>query len=335
MRWSAFERQIRRGSCSALAFLILSLTASPGFAAKMLYWQSAAGSNRTVSRSGLDGSNAEVILTSDDDAGGNGINYISHSPARQRLYFTTADPHPGLYSADYDGSNVQLMQSFPYASFPRGIDVNDVTDRLYWPSNHGLQSATNSKISSLSLDNLGSSHVSSLSDGSYPYGMVVDEVYGKLYWSELGFHRIVRSNLDGSSPEVILTGVEAFSLALDPANGKLYWPDNAAHTLRVANTNGSGVQSIGPLHGLSLDSAVTLDLQAGQVYWSDTVDYTIYRANLDGSNRITVRDNAVYVQSLMVVDVNAVPEPSSVALLAVGSLGLLWRIRRGTSKLER
>lgn len=120
----------------------------------------------------------------------------------------------------------------------------------------------------------------------------------KLYWiddatySASGVDRIIRSNLDGSDLEVVLSeDMDAEfaipGLAVDAAGGHIYWTNAATGEIKRAGLDGQSIEVIAqttenPL-GIAFDSA------AGKVYWSTSENIltasTIERANLDGSAR--------------------------------------------------
>ena len=83
-----------------------------------------------------------------------------------------------------------------------------------------------------------------------PADVAVDPTGGKVYWADNGASEIQRSNLDGTSPEVLVTGLgDPHGVALDVDNGKLYFTGN--NGIRRANLDGTGLEDVlGPFGAL-------------------------------------------------------------------------------------
>ncbi|MCA9215700.1 MAG: hypothetical protein KDB27_21695 [Planctomycetales bacterium] len=113
----------------------------------------------------------------------------------------------------------------------------------------------------------------------------------RMYWSDRGQNTIMRADLDGTNPEVLVDGLsEARGVAVDYENGMLYWADNGTNEIQRSMLDGSNVQTIVSNNTLpteqqlSFPAGVALDVPAGKVYWADATKGHIQRANLDGSN---------------------------------------------------
>lgn len=120
---------------------------------------------------------------------------------------------------------------------------------------------------------------------------------GKVYWIEVqgGMDRIMRSNLDGSAVEELVSeemgGVlfEIPALAIDVPREKIYWTNPVMGEIRRANVDGTGVESVVAVPttgGLAIDSA------GGKIYWTTGEAFPdpemVERSDLDGSNRETL-----------------------------------------------
>jgi DNA-binding beta-propeller fold protein YncE len=130
-----------------------------------------------------------------------------------------------------------------------------------------------------------------LAAGSLPEGVAFDETHRRLYWVEAAHvgARILRSNVDGSGVEAVITGGSAFrGVAIDEAAGKLYWTSsNQAEGARIrrANLDGTNVQVLLELGTTGANPrGIALDPAAGRMYWADLGLGSIHRANLDGTN---------------------------------------------------
>jgi hypothetical protein len=157
----------------------------------------------------------------------------------------------------------------------------DCSAAVFWVS-RGL-----GKVMQARLDGSGiRSVVAGLDDA---HAVAVDSVTATLYWGEEGTtHRISRGNLDGSSPEVFISGTRARHLTIDEAARKLYWFDAYEDNIYRINLDGSGQQLVAsePFNdeviGFSICPA------AGHLFWSFRLGsvslWGIRRANLDGSD---------------------------------------------------
>ena len=69
-----------------------------------------------------------------------------------------------------------------------------------------------------------------------------------MYWTDYGFNKIQRANLDGSNVEdLIATGQgmgSPYDIALDGAHGKMYWTDGGTDKIQRANLDGSNREDL-------------------------------------------------------------------------------------------
>jgi hypothetical protein len=152
-----------------------------------------------------------------------------------------------------------------------------------------------------------------------------------MYWVDIFAGDIRRANLDGTGQQTLLTGLDRpFSIALDVAHGTMYWSGVFAEIGR-ANLDGTGEET---LYTTSTDSlnGLALDLVNDKMYWAEYGNGfpntgQIKRANLDGTGQETLftgLDEPVAIA----LQVGPVPEPSTLLLLAIGTLGVIgwaWR----------
>jgi sugar lactone lactonase YvrE len=286
-----------------------------------LYWSD--NNLRVVKRSNLDGSQVETILSTGED-----ISYLTASRSLGKLFYAVGSPTPQLWSADFDGQNRQLLATFNGANYVRGLDFDDVSQRLFWTSSHG-SIAGNGKVRSANANGSGVQDVLALSE-LYPYGMAIDSDVGKMFWANsVSEDVVVQANLDGTSQQTVV-GPASFTsqLAVDSVANKVYWTDNESQSVRWSNYDGTQMAPIGSISMFSFDSGIAVDHASGYLFWGDTFTDVIYRANLDGSNPTAIVTSGVsYPISMLVV---TIPEPAS-ALLFVGSLLVVagkWMRRR-------
>jgi hypothetical protein len=101
---------------------------------------------------------------------------------------------------------------------------------------------------------------------------------GHLYWTNSSDGTINESNLNGSSPRVLVSGQKgAEGLAVDASH--LYWTNFGNATIDEANLDGSNPHVIETdvlSHGVAVD--------ASHLYWTAVGEGAVYEANLDGSD---------------------------------------------------
>jgi hypothetical protein len=120
--------------------------------------------------------------------------------------------------------------------------------------------------------------------------VAVDASGGKIYWCDVNNFKISRANLDGSSPQDIVTVGLQFpsAIALDTVHDKIYWGDETAEEISRANLDGSNVE---PILSTPFFRGLALDVASSKMYWTtsiSSVNGQIMRANLDGTGSETV-----------------------------------------------
>ena len=123
--------------------------------------------------------------------------------------------------------------------------------------------------------------------------MAIDEIDNKIYYADFYGKRILRSNLDGTELEnVITSGLWApSSIVVDSSRRKVYWIDQ--FEIYRANLDGTDIEML--LESWE-PSDLAIDEGAGKIYWLFHYPKnppTLGQANLDGSERkaIIVWDN--------------------------------------------
>ncbi|MDJ0961292.1 MAG: choice-of-anchor Q domain-containing protein, partial [Acidimicrobiia bacterium] len=200
-----------------------------------------------------------------------------------------------IESANLNGSSRSVVATGK--TFARGVAVNRESgeDRLYYSWVNGGLGGTDT-ISKIDADG---TNDTTLIDSALagPALMAIDDsgvttAQTKLYYVD--GPNIERSNLDGSSIEVVVTANDPEGIALDEAAGKIYYVDTGVDEIRRANLDLSGVPEavldVGAAGFGTWPVGIGLDLVRGKLYWSDAVAQTINRADLDGANAETVAD---------------------------------------------
>ncbi len=134
-----------------------------------------------------------------------------------------------------------------------GIGLDRVNQHIYWSAkNVGIGRANYA----------GDGGVTLISDPALgPYDIAIDPAGGKIYIAGEDIGEILRSNLDGTGLETLVSGPDAgqpLGIDLDLTDGKVYWSDRTggAAALKRSNLDGTGVETI--LTGLSDPRGVAL-----------------------------------------------------------------------------
>ena len=196
--------------------------------------------------------------------------------------YTTGEARDGTQAHGWQASSGRVNLNPPSYGTPGSehlppsptvlIDVSDRPPMFWSESNIGmLQRLTGNKVASLlpSLQNATS--------------LAVDTAGGKLYWIEKlsgSSGKIQRSNMDGSSLEVIKRLSLPQSIAIDTIKGKIYVA-NIWGQIQSLNLDGSDFQG-NLITGLQSPENIAVDAENGKIYWSE--EGNLKRANLNGSN---------------------------------------------------
>lgn len=147
----------------------------------------------TIMRSNLDGTALETVVTS---TAGQTYN-LAISQSLQKLYWAVSSGlSTVIYRSNLDGSNVEALTTI--ATFVPGICIDDENQKLYlayWQNNEvRMTDMTCSTVPALLF---------SASQGTFQ--MSVSNIENKLYFGEMSTKKIRKCNLDGTSPQDIIT----------------------------------------------------------------------------------------------------------------------------------
>ncbi len=209
-----------------------------------------------------------------------------------------------IRSAILDGSapsTIAAANLDPVAG-PRGVAVDPANRMIYWSNGAVCPSSVCQSIARGRFDGTQHEILVNVRDlngtnSTFPQEIALDLPARKLYWADL-VQRIQRSNLDGSSPETVLTGRSFRGIALDLEHQKIYWAEPILNRIEQANLDGTGIQTV--VSGLDNPQWTAVDGFLQKIYWTDSNSRVvngvaerfarIQRANLDGSNLETIID---------------------------------------------
>ena len=232
---------------------------------RKIYWTNAETS--TIEGANLDGSNAEVLLT-----GVAGVAaYLALDADGGKIYWTTTEydtKATTIYRADLDGANREttVVGNLLY------IALDLVAGKMYWTTTRGA--LVRSELDGSNIEDIFAPAVGD------PYGFAVDVVGGKIYWTDSLAGTILRSDLDGSRSQVLITGLDDPGSISLMAGRKIYWVDKGTGKIQGADLNGSNVEDL--VTGLAWVEGLALDAARAKIYWTEWD--AIRRSDLDGSN---------------------------------------------------
>ena len=89
-----------------------------------------------------------------------------------------------------------------------------------------------------------------------------------MYWTTYsGYSAIVRSELDGTNPVTLVTGLgDIFGIAIDFSSQRLYWADRYFQMIRSSDLEGHGVQTVYQLE--HRPGPLGVAVVGNRVYWS-------------------------------------------------------------------
>ena len=171
-----------------------------------LYFSDYGSGKVIIRRCNLDGTGMEVIVTS-PNSNLNTYN-LTISTTIQKLYWTEStisNTNSIIMRCNLDGTNVETVKTT--TSFIPGLTIDEKNQRLYlayWTDNKVM--TTDMTCSTTPTLVFGSSN------GTFQ--MAVSNVDDKLYFGEMTTNKIRSCNLDGSSPQDIVSGLSGRPMAL-------------------------------------------------------------------------------------------------------------------------
>jgi hypothetical protein len=224
-----------------------------------------------------------------------------------------APPQPSLVflggtrvlQADAEGKNLKVLAQGTRGGLFDGVAYDPRARQIYW-TNMGRANADDGTVERVDLAGGAARDIVPPGGTFTPKQLKIDG--GKLYWADREGMRIMRSNLDGSSIEVMVeTGAGdeqrkdqarwCVGIAVDPVRRQVYWTqkggDNAGQgTIKRAGldlprgqtpANRTDIEVL--FSALPEPIDLDLDLKRRQIYWTDRGDNTISRAPMDPPRR--------------------------------------------------
>ncbi len=210
-----------------------------------------------------------------DVAGKAGVG-MAYDEINDKVYFSDFDTYPfgNIWRMNPDGSGLEAIVSNIGDPYAIALDVPG--NKIYWVDDDGNVSKANLDGSNqqIGILNMPSALWRAIS---------LDVENNKMYVYEANAEDLYVVNLDGSNPQIIISGIYGYAVLVDTVNDKIYFDDQNDELLKVANLDGSNIQTIDNngtrIYGMDIDH------EEGKLYWSGRDSGELYRANLDGSNK--------------------------------------------------
>ncbi len=219
----------------------------------------------------LDGTGNVNDVASIAGKGGVGMAYDS---VNEKIYFSDFEVYPNgnIWRMNLDGSGLESIASGIGDPYAIALDV--AGGKVYWVDDDGNVSKANL-------------------DGSNPQigffnvavaqwrAIALDVENNKMYVYDVNIEEVYSVNMDGTNPQVIITGNYGYVLMVDTVNDKIYFDDQNDDLLKVANLDGSNIQTVDS-NGTRI-YGMDIDYDENKIYWSGRDSGALNRANLDGS----------------------------------------------------
>jgi Low-density lipoprotein receptor repeat class B len=226
-----------------------------------------------------------------------------------------------IFSISPDGSDRKIIAT--ECRHPDGVVVDAEAGHIYW-TNMGVPNLNDGSIERADVDGLHRKTIVPLGATFTPKQLHLDKKNKRLYWSDREGMRVMRSNLDGSSIEVLVDTSQGntdrrdaskwcVGITVDADHGHIYWtqkgPDDAGQgRIFRANAeipkgqsaaNRTDVETL--FDGLPEPIDLELDVRNLMMYWTDRGDpprgNTVNRSSVGGS--VKKQDPEIILTHLM------------------------------------
>lgn len=203
----------------------------------------------SVGRSDLDGTGIETVVNQTPSASWG----IDVDVLNGFVYWSDRD-RDAIFRARLDGSDATEVISGPNVRQPRGLKLDLAGGKIYWAESGDRSSNVVRRA------NLDGSGVEIIATGFRPRWVDLDVANGLIYWTDIAAGEIIRSNLDGSDRQTILSGLAGpKAIALDLQNSQMYWANAGSGEILRAGLDGSNIETL--ISGLDDPSGIALDLR--------------------------------------------------------------------------
>jgi hypothetical protein len=226
-----------------------------------------------------------------------------------------------IFSMSPDGSDRKIIAT--ECRHPDGVVVDAEAGHIYW-TNMGVPNLNDGSIERADVDGLHRKTIVPQGFTFTPKQLHLDKKNKRLYWSDREGMRVMRSNLDGSSIEVLVDTSQGntdrrdaskwcVGITVDADRGHIYWtqkgPDDAGQgRIFRANAeipkgqsaaNRTDVETL--FDGLPEPIDLELDVRNLMMYWTDRGDpprgNTVNRSSVGGS--VKKQDPEIILTHLM------------------------------------
>ncbi len=187
---------------------------------------------------------------------------------------------------------------------PRGIALYVSGNLMFWADN------TAQKIQRSTLT--GTSVTTIVSAGLVSPGYVAFDPIGlKVYYADngLGVKKIMRCNIDGSSPQDVVTGLnQVWGIAFNDADNSIYWIDSGIDKIQKGLVTSLPVTKVDVITGLTDNiRGLVIDGTSNKMYWGDITSGNIKSANTNGTGTVNLYSSISYPQGIAVNWNSALP----------------------------
>ena len=226
-----------------------------------------------------DNNNGQIVIS---NLNGTNLDTLTQTSVYQSFYDADVDPinqkiymawYYGIYSMNYDGSNLDTLVFYPTGGYSDGVAVDATNGYLYWSS------TPDKKIYRSDLNGTNIITLYTTTPNGYLADIDIDVLHNKLFFgqwimSDKGIYSI---DLSGNNLMQI-TSNDAEFIGLDIQNSKIYYSGNG-HCNRI-NYNGSNDTLLYNFQG----GGFFVDTINSILYTSDMTNNNIVLSDLNGSS---------------------------------------------------
>jgi sugar lactone lactonase YvrE len=198
-----------------------------------------------------------------------------------------------VWRANSDGTAKMIVAVGQGISTPDGVAVDLVNNYVYWTNmGSALGGANLGTLQRIKLNGTSIETIVPIGTTNTPEQIGIDAAHSMLYWCDREGAKVWRSKLDGSAPEILVSGhdlIQLVGIALDMDKQQFYFTDRMAKKIYRAgfefpsgenDATRSDVEELFAFQGASMPIDVDLDLEKRQIYWTDRVQGTVHRASM-------------------------------------------------------